>query len=328
MQRLTRRRLIAGLPALGLAPLGAAWAQSAAWQPARPVRVTIPFPAGGTTDSVMRLLAERLSGRWQQQVLVDNKPGAGGNIGASLFARSEPDGHSLLCAPPGPLAINHHLYKTLAYDPRRFVPVTVIANMPNVLVVGPHVPARSLAELVALGRSQPGKLSFASQGNGSTSHLTGVLFQNRAAIDMVHVPYRGSGPALNDMIGGKIDLMFDNLTTTLPFHTARRVHILASATRQRLPTLPDVPTMAEAGLADFESGTWVGLVAPAGTPTAVADAMARDIAEALRQPELVRLFNGLGAEPVGGTPATAASFIRDESAKWKQVIDSANVTAD
>lgn len=296
--------------------------------PAKPVRIVVPFPAGGSTDSVVRMLGEKLAAKWGQQVIVDNKPGAGGNIGAAQFARSEPDGLTLLAAPPGPLAVNYHLFKGLNYDARQFVPVTMVANMPNVLVVGPSVKARNLQELIAYGRANPGKLSYATQGNGSTSHLTAELFQSLTGVSMVHVPYKGSGPALTDMMGGKIDLMFDNLTTTLPFHQGKRVTILAAATKQRVAQIPEVSTTAEAGLPGFESGTWVGLVAPAGTPAAVVEQISRDAAEALRLPEIAKQFAALGAEPVGGTPAATAAFLQAESAKWKKVIDQAKVSAE
>jgi len=314
--------------ALGLAFAMPIMATAQTAFPGKPVKVTVPFPAGGTTDSVVRIVGERLSAKWSQQVLVDNKPGAGGNIGAALFSRSEGDGHNLLAAPPGPLAVNFNLYKGLNYDARTFVPVSMIANMPNVLVVGPAVSAKTLQELIAYAKANPGKLSYATQGNGSTSHLTAILFQSMTGIEMVHVPYRGSGPALTDMMGGKIHVMFDNLTTSLPFHTSKRVTILAAATKERIPVLPHVPTMSEAGLHNFESGTWVGLVAAPGTPTRIAEQISRDVAETLKQPEVMRLFATLGAEPVGGTPAATAAFLQAEATKWKKVIDSAQITPD
>ncbi|HSV80846.1 MAG TPA: tripartite tricarboxylate transporter substrate binding protein [Ramlibacter sp.] len=319
------------LPRLTAFLVGLVTAFAAAAQtgfPSKPVKIVVPFPAGGSTDAVVRMVGERLTAKWGQQILVDNKPGAGGNLGAAQFARSESDGHNLLAAPPGPLAINHNLYKSLNYDPRQFQPVTMIANMPNVLVVGPSVKARSLRELIEYGKANPNKLSYATQGNGSTSHLTAMLFQTLTGVKMVHVPYKGSGPALTDMMGGRIDLMFDNLTTTLPFHADRKVTILATATRQRLAQLPEIPTMAEAGLSNFESGTWVGLVAAPGTPARIVEQIAKDADEVLRQPAIARQFAALGAEPVGGTPAATSAFLKAEEAKWKKVIADAGVTLD
>lgn len=322
------RKTLLSVLALGLALAAPIAAKAQTDFPNKPVKMIVPFPPGGTTDSIARLVAERLGAKWNQQVLVDNKAGAGGNIGAAQFARSEGDGYTLLAAPPGPLAVNFNLYKGLNYDARSFVPVSMIANMPNVLVVGPSLKARTLAEVIAHAKASPGKLTYATQGNGSTSHLTSVLFQSLTGIDMIQVPYRGSSPALVDLMGGKIDLMFDNLTTSLPFHTAKRVTIVAAATKTRIPALPDVPTMSEAGLPDFESGTWVGLVAAPGTPPAIAEQISRDVAEALKHPEVVRVLGTLGAEPVGGTPAATAAYLKAEAAKWKKVIETANITAD
>ncbi|HYF21421.1 MAG TPA: tripartite tricarboxylate transporter substrate binding protein [Ramlibacter sp.] len=320
----SRRAALAALASLAL-PY-AAKAQGSF--PNKPIKVVVPFPAGGSTDAVVRILGERLTARWGQQIVVDNKPGAGGNIGAAQFARSDADGYNLLAAPPGPLAINHNLYKSLNYDPRQFQPVTMIANMPNVLVVGPSVQAKNLRELIAFAKANPGKLSYATQGNGSTSHLTAMLFQSMTGARMVHIPYKGSGPALTDMMAGRVDLMFDNLTTSLQFHQAKKVTILATATAERLSQLPDVPTVSEAGLPGFESGTWVGLVAPQGTPAQLVERIARDAHEELRQPAIAKQFAALGAEPVGGTPAATASFLRAEAAKWKKVIDEAGVTVE
>jgi tripartite-type tricarboxylate transporter receptor subunit TctC len=317
-----RRRLVA---ASCIAALPGVRAEPAPY-PAKPVTMLVPFPAGGTTDSIARIVGDKLAARLGQTFIVDNKPGAGGNIGAAQLARAEPDGYTLLASPPGPLTINFNLYKGLNYDARKFVPVSMIANMPNILVVGPSVKAKTLQELIDYARANPGKLSFASQGNGSTSHLTGILFQTLTGTRMVHVPYKGSSPALNDLIAGTVDLMFDNVTTTLPFHNARRATILAVATRERIPSIPEVPTAAEAGLANFESGTWVTLVAPAHTPAAIADKLAREIDEIIRQPDVIRQFAGFGAEPVGGTPAVTARLLQNESARWKKVIESAHIT--
>jgi tripartite-type tricarboxylate transporter receptor subunit TctC len=296
--------------------------------PNKLVTVVVPFPAAGTTDSIARIVADKLRARFQQSVIVDNKPGAGGNIGGAHVARSAPDGYTLFASPPGPLAINFNLYKSINYDARKFVPITTIANMPNVIVVGPSVKARNLQELIDYAKANPGKLSFASQGNGSTSHLTALYFESRLGIKMVHVPYRGSAPALTDLMAGTVDLMFDNVTTTLPFHQSKRVRILASATKERVGSIPDVPTMHEAGVPNFESGTWVTLVAPERTPPAIAQTLAREVAAIVKMPDVVKQFEALGADPVGSTPEATAAMLREESARWKKVIDSAQITLD
>jgi tripartite-type tricarboxylate transporter receptor subunit TctC len=312
--------------ALPIAPIPAL-AQAGSY-PAKPIRVIVPFPAGGTNDSIARIVAQKLGARLGQPVIVEDVPGAGGNIGSAQFARSDADGYTLMVASPGPLTISFNLYPKLNYDARKFVPVSMIADMPNVLAVGPSVPARNISELIAYAKANPGKLSFASQGNGTTSHLSGILFQSLTGIEMVHVPYRGSTPALNDIMGSKVDLMFDNVTTTLPFHKAGRVHILAVATKKRTTSMPDVPTMAEAGVPNFESGAWVAMIAPEGTPAAIAQRLSKEIAAIIAEPEVVRQFAVFGADPIGSTPASLGATMRDEAARWKRVIDAAHVTID
>jgi tripartite-type tricarboxylate transporter receptor subunit TctC len=294
--------------------------------PSRPITIIVPFPAGGTTDSIARIVGAKLSERLHQQVIIDNRAGAGGNIGAVMLARADGDGYTLMAAPPGPLTINFNLYKELQFDPRKFVPISMIANMPNVLVVGPSVHAKTVQELIAYAKANPGKLSFASQGNGTTSHLTGIYFASKVGINISHVPYKGSAPALNDLIAGRIDLMFDNVTTTLPFHNAKKATILAVATKKRIASVPDVPTTAEAGVPGFESGTWVTLVAPEGTPSAIAARLSKEVAEIIKLPDVMARFASFGADPVGGTPAQTATSLREEAARWKTVIDTAHVT--
>lgn len=296
--------------------------------PNKLINIVVPFPAAGTTDSITRIVGDKLRTRLHQTVIIDNKPGAGGNIGAAAVARAAPDGYTLFASPPGPLTINFNLYKNINYDARKFVPITTIANMPNVLVVGPSVKARNLQELIEYAKANPGKLSFASQGSGTTSHLTTLYFENQLGIKMVHVPYRGSAPALSDLMGGTVDLMFDNLTTTLPFHQSKRVRILASATRERVATIADIPTMHEAGVPNFESSTWVTLAAPAGTPPAVTQMLAKEVSEIVKMPDVIRQFTALGADPVGSTPQATAAMLREETARWKTVIDAAQITLD
>lgn len=296
--------------------------------PSGPVRIIIPYPAGGTTDSITRMVAEKLANRWGQPVLVENRPGAGGNIGAAQVARADADGYVLLSSPPGPLTINFNLYKDLNYDGRAFTPVAMVANMPNVLVAGPSFKGEEVAQLLQQARQEPGRFTFASQGSGSTSHLTGILFQSLTKTDMLHVPYSGSAPALTNMVGGGVDVMFDNITTTLPFYQAGRLKVLAVASKNRASSLPNVPTMAEAGVPGFESGTWVAFVAPPGTPADVVEVINAGVADAIRQPDIIEKFAALGAEPVGGSAAEVAAFLRQETEKWQQVIETAKVTTE
>jgi tripartite-type tricarboxylate transporter receptor subunit TctC len=303
-------------------------AQTSTGYPTKTVKLIVPFPPGGTTDSITRIVGNKLSAKWGQPVIVENRPGAGGNIAGAMFAKSDPDGYTLFSSAPGPLTINFSLFKNLNFDPRKFVSVSMIADMPNALVVGPSVKAKTLQELIAYAKQNPGKVTFATQGNGTTSHLTAVLFQSLTGIKMLHVPYKGSSPALTDMIGGQVDMMFDNITTSLPFYNQKRVNILAVTTKSRVRFLPNVSTAAEAGLPNFESGTWVGVVAPQGTPTAIAEKINKDIAEIIKQPDVIKQFADLGAEPLGGTPADMSAFLRSESNKWRKVIDSASITAD
>jgi len=294
--------------------------------PSRGVRVIVPYPAGGTTDAIARMVVEKLNARWGQPVVVENRGGAAGNIGAELVARAEPDGYTLLCAAPGPIAVNDSMYRKLGYDPAKFVPVSVLASMPNVLVVRPDFPSQSVQELVALAKANPERIAYASQGSGSTSHLTTALFQSMAEIRLLHVPYKGTAPALTDLMGGQVDLMFDNITSSLAPARAGRIRVLAVASPQRLPLLPAVPTMIEQGFAGFESGTWVAIVAPPGTPEALAAQLGQAMSEAVRQPDVRRKMQDLAALPVGNAPAEAAVHIAAERARWRRVIQAASVT--
>ena len=304
----------------------AALAQAPGAFPARPVRVIVPYPAGGTTDVIARIVAEKLSAKWGQNVLIDNRTGAGGNIGAELAARAEPDGYTLLCGAPGPLAINSSLYRQLGYDPLRFSPISVLATMPTVLVTRGGLAAESVQELIALAKREPGRLTYASQGSGTTSHLTASLFESTAGVKLTHVPYKGSTPALTDMIGGQVDIMFDNVTSSLAFYRAGRVKFLAIATLARVPFLPNVPTMSEAGLPGFHAGTWVATVAPPNAPPAVTAQIAGAMAEAVRLPDVQKRFAELGADPVGSSPPQMKAFVAEEAARWRKVIEQANVT--
>jgi tripartite-type tricarboxylate transporter receptor subunit TctC len=306
----------------------AAHAQAPAGYPAKVVRIIVPFPAGGTADAIPRIVAEKLNAKWGQPVIVENRPGAGGNIGAELVARAEPDGYTLLASPPGPLTINQSLYKSLSYDPTKFAPISLVATMPNVLAVRPTLGVSSVQELIALAKKTPGKLTYASQGNGTTSHLTANMFESMTDTQFVHVPYKGTAPALTDLMGGQVDLMFDNITSSLAPYKSGRIKILGVAAGARIPDLPDVPTLAEAGVKGFQAGSWVGVVAPANTPAPIVAAISQAIAEAVKTADVQKKFSDIAAQPVGNTPAEMAAYLAAESAKWRRVIRSANVTVD
>ncbi len=296
--------------------------------PEKVVHVIVPFPAGGTADVLPRIIGEKLSQKWGQPVVVENRAGAGGNIGAEAVAVAEGDGYTLLASPPGPIAINQSLYKRLAFDPSAFVPVSVIAAVPNVLVVNPKVPASTVQELIAYAKSNPGKLNYASQGNGTTSHLTASMFQTLAGIKLVHVPYKGTAPALTDLLAGQVDMMFDNLGSSLAHIRSGKLKVLGVGGAKRAAALPNVPTIAESGVPGFQSVTWFAVVAPPKTPDRLAAKISNDIAATLKLPEVASRMAEISAEPVGGTPAETARFFKEEAARWKKVIEDARVTVD
>jgi len=297
-----------------------------AWSQPRSIRVVVPFPAGGSADILCRLVGEKFSAAWGQTVIIDNRAGAGGNVGAEVVYRAEPDGYTLLCSPPGPLSINHNLYKTLPYDWTKFVPIGVLALVPNVITARADLPANSLQEFIAWTKANPGKATYASQGNGSTSHLSASNLATLAGIELVHVPYKGEGPALVDIGAGRVDIFIGNISASLRFEKQKQVKFLGLASRTRSLVAPDVPTTAELGLPDLIASAWFALVAPPGTPDAIAQKVNADLVTALKSPELRARFLELGAEPQGGTTAATAAFIKDEEARWRGVIKSANVT--
>jgi len=293
--------------------------------PNRPVRMIVPFPAGGTADVLPRIVAEKLTELWRQPVIIDNRAGAGGNIGAEAVASSAPDGYTLLASPPGPIAINDNLYKKLAFQPSKFEPVIVLGTVPNVLVVKPAFPAKTAADLIDHVKANPGKVTFASQGNGSTSHLSAMLFQKLTGAEMVHVPYRGTTPALQDIMGNHVDLFFDNLGSSLSLHNAGNLRILALGSRRRVPSLPDIPTLAEVGLDQFQSITWFAVMAPPGTSSMLTLTVNRAIDDVLRQPGVREQFEKMGVHSVGGSMQEAQKFIEEERERWAEVIRSTNI---
>ncbi len=312
------------LAALLLLVAGPVFAQGA--YPTKQVRMVVPFPAGGSADILCRIAGEKLGAAWNQPVIVDNRAGAGGNVGAEIAYRAEPDGYTLLCSPPGPLSINHNLYKTMPYDWTKFVPVTVLALVPNAISARIDLPASSVQELIAYTKANPGKVTYASQGNGSTSHLSAQMLATMAGIDMVHIPYKGEGPALIDLTAGRVDIFIGNISAALRFEKAKQLKFLAVASGTRSPVASDVPTTAESGLPDLVASAWFALVVPPGTPDAIVQKINADAAAALRLPDVRTRFLELGAEPQGDTAAATAAFIKAEEARWRSVIRSANVT--
>jgi tripartite-type tricarboxylate transporter receptor subunit TctC len=292
--------------------------------PTRAVRIIVPFPAGGTADIVPRVVGEILSRKWGQPVIIENRTGAGGNIGAEAAFKAEPDGYTLLAAPPPPLVINQNLYPTLNFDPTQFVPIVVMVRVPNSLVVTSKLPARSVAEVIARARDNPGKVTSATQGNGTTSHLTSEMFQMMAGVKLQHVPYRGSAPALADLVAGNVDIMFDNLGVSLALVRGGQLRLLAVATPKRMASLPEVPTVAET-LPGFESAAWYAVVAPPKTPPQIVSKINADINEALRRPEMLAHLAEWSGEVVGGDPQATAAYMREEVERWNKVIKAAGV---
>jgi tripartite-type tricarboxylate transporter receptor subunit TctC len=314
--------------ALGLVALLAAWpAAQAQDYPSRAVKIIVPFPAGGTADVMPRVFTEWLAKKWGQPVVIENRTGAAGNIGAEAVAKADPDGYTLLAAPPPPLVINHNLYPKLGYDPTEFVPIAIMGRVPNALVVNAKLPFASVADVIAYAKANPGKLTCATQGNGTTSHLTSELFQLMAGVKFQQVPYRGSAPALTDLVAGTVDLMFDNLGVSLALVRGGQLKLLGVATSNRTAALPDVPTIAET-LPGFESAAWFAIVAPPKTPAAIVDKINADVNEALRERDIRERLAQLSAEPIGGTPQATAAYMREEVERWAKVIKAANVKLD
>jgi len=300
-------------------------AASALDYPHRSVKVIVPFPAGGTADLMPRIVFDVLSRKWGQSVVIENKAGAGGNVGAEAAFRAEPDGYTLLSSPAPPFVINQNLYRRLGYDPAAFVPISVMGSVPTGLVASPgKVSATTLANFIAHARDNPGKISSATQGNGTTSHLTSAMFQMMAKVEFIHVPYRGTAPALQGLLAGDCDIIFDNLGVSLPLVRSGQLRLLGVATGERMAALPGVPAIAET-LPGFTSAAWFAVAAPPKTPRDIVDKISADIAEAIRSPDVRKRFDDLSAEPVGSAPDAMARFMREETARWGAVIKAADV---
>ncbi|MEI6300620.1 MAG: tripartite tricarboxylate transporter substrate binding protein [Betaproteobacteria bacterium] len=296
--------------------------------PAKPLRIIVPFAPGGSTDIVARLLAERLAGPLGQPVVVENRPGAAGNIGADAVAKSAPDGTTLLMATTGVMAINNALYKNMSYDAARDLePVIFAASITNVLAVPADLPAKNVAELIALAKAQPDKLSFASSGAGSSTHLSGELFKSMAGIEVLHIPYKGSSQALADLVAGRVSMIFDNMPSALPFIKAGRLRALGVTSSKRSPVLPDVPTIAEAGVPGYESLSWSGIAVAAGTPREIVLRLNREINTILAAPDMRAKLAELGTDAIGGTPEAFGEHVRAEREKWSRLIRERNISA-
>jgi tripartite-type tricarboxylate transporter receptor subunit TctC len=321
MNALRRSATLLALLALPLAILvGPAPAHAQAF-PNKPVRLVVPFPPGGPLDTVGRALAQKLTEAWGQSVIVDNRPGAGGNIGADLVAKAAPDGYTVVMGALSTHAVNPSLYAKMPYDAiKDFAPITLVAITPNVLVVNPSLPVNSVRELVAYAKANPGKLAFGSGSNGSAGHLAGELFKADTGTDLLHVPFKGAAPAMQALLSGDIQLMFDNLASASAQVKAGKLKALAVTTARRSPLAPDLPTMAESGVPGFDISTWFGLLAPAGTPPDVVARWNAEVGRILRTPDMRERLTAMGAEAAPDTPAEFAQFIASEAAKYARIV--------
>jgi tripartite-type tricarboxylate transporter receptor subunit TctC len=328
---LMEEKIMRGMLRWALGALFAWFALGASAQsyPDRTIRLVVPFPAAGTTDILAREVAQRLTEVLGQTVVVDNRPGAAGNIGSDLVAKSAPDGYTLLMGTVGTHAINPSLYSKMPYDHvKDFVPVVLVAGVPNVLVVNPALPVNSVADLIKLAKDKPGRINFASSGSGTSIHLSGELFKTMAGVDMIHVPYKGSAAALTDLIGGQVQIMFDNLPSALPQIKAGRLRAIAVTSLKRASVLPDIPTINESGLPGFEASSWFGVLAPAGTPAPIVLRINAEVNQWLQSAAAREKLLSQGAEAAGGSPEQFANHIRAETEKWAKVVKASGAKVD
>jgi tripartite-type tricarboxylate transporter receptor subunit TctC len=316
--------LAAGVSLAAFSTLAAAQA----W-PSKPIKYVVPFAAGGTTDILARTISEKLSVALGQPVVVENKPGAGGGVGAAEVAKAAPDGYTIMGGTISTHAINASLYKNLPYDPvKDFAAITLIARVPNMLVINNDIPAKNVAELIQLMKANPGKWSFASSGNGTSQHLSGELFKGMAGVEMQHIPYKGSPPALTDVMGGQVNMTFDNITTAWTLAKSGKLRALAVTTAKRSPVAPDVPTLAESGLPGYEVGSWQGVFAPAGTPPDIVKRLNAEIVKIINSPDVQKKLLELGAEPVGNSSEEFSALVKTEVVKWGDVVKKSGAKVD
>jgi len=321
------RTILALTSAVILYASGALAQDAAANYPNRPIRIIVSVPAGGGVDTVTRIVAHGLEQKLGQPVVVENRSGAGGNIGAEAVFTSTPDGYTLLASQPSPITVNPLLYKNMSFDPTKFEPVAIMTTIANVLLVRPDFPAKTAQEFIAYAKANPGKINYASQGIGTTSHLTAALFEKVTGTKLVHVPYKGTAPALNDLIASHVDFIFMELASAIKLHQAGRARILAVATLKRIPNLPDIPTLDEVGVKGFESGTWNAITAPPKTPPAIVAKLNEAINGVLKSPDVQDKFAKINLHAAGGTAAHAAAFVKNETQVWGEVIKEAHVPA-
>ena len=325
----SRRRSLQTLAATALFALGAAPAMAQASYPSKPITMIVPFSAGGTTDILARVVGQALSTELGQSIIIDNRPGAGGNIGGQAAARAAGDGYTLFMGTVGTHAINEALYKKMPFDPvKDFAPLTRVANVPNLLVAHPSQPFKTVKEMMAYAKANPGKLNFGSSGSGSSIHLSGELFKSMTRLDMVHVPYKGSAPAITDLLGNQIAIMFDNMPSAIQHVRSGKLRPIAVTTAKRSPELPDVPTIAEAGVPGYEATSWFGMFAPAATPQPLLDKLNAALVKVLNQPDVKKKIAEQGGDVVAETPAQFAAFIKSETAKWGKVVKDSGATVD
>ena len=324
----TRRLALATLATAAAAALLPLAANAQAY-PSKPITIIVPFSAGGTTDILARVVGQALTAELGQSVIIDNRAGAGGNIGGQLAARSQADGYTLFMGTVGTHAINESLYKKMPFDPiKDFAPLSRVANVPNLLVAHPSQPFKTVPEMIAYAKANPGKINFGSSGSGSSIHLSGELFKSMAKVDMVHIPYKGSAPAVNDLLGNQIAIMFDNMPSAIQHVRAGKLHAIAVTTAKRSPELPNVPTSAEAGVPGYEATSWFGLFAPAATPAPIVAKLNKAIVKVLGQADVKQKIADQGGEIVAETPAQFAAFIKAETVKWGKVVKDSGASVD
>jgi len=321
-------RLVVTAAALAAAAQACAQGDAASRYPNRAVKIIVSAPPGGGLDIAARVIADRLTKMWGQPFVVENRPGAGGNLGAEAVAQAEPDGYTLLAAQPAPLTTNVVMYKKLSFDPAAFEPLAIMTSIPNTLAVRLDLPAASIAELIAYAKANPGKLNFGSQGVGTTPHLTGELFARLTGTKLTHVPYRGTAQAVNDLVAGNVDMLFFQLDSVREQYRAHKVKMLAVTTTARIASVPEVPTMEEAGVKDFRSDSWNALAAPPKTPAPIVAKLNDAINAVLKEPETAEHLRSMNMTPVGGAPDAAKNFIRQETERWGEVIRAAKISLD